>query len=119
MNPNSSEIFVPIVVEIATNARIDYANTTIMFNYNMYAMNGPGVTMIPSDKSKPPSERNGEIRIWTKNGYETRSGWNLSDNGHFVESGAVFTLEELGFVDSNGNLLSTTITLYVEGHSVC
>ena len=118
MNPWSSEIFVPIVVQIDTNALIDYANTTIMFDYAMYAMNSAGVTMIPSDRSKPPTERNGEIRIWTKNGHETRSGWNLSDNGHFVESGVAFTLEELGFVDSNGNLVTDTITLYAEGVSL-
>ena len=117
-NPMSSEIFVPIVVRIEDFDQIDYANSTLMFDYAMYAMNGPGVTMIPSDTTKPPVDRNGEIRIWTKNGYEMRSGWNLADNGHFVESGIWFTLEELGFLDEYGDLITTTITLYVEGVSL-
>jgi len=111
-NPNSSEQFVPIVLQIIQDNSIDYANTTITFDYTMAEM-----SLLP-DKTKAPSYNDGEIRIWTRDGGQVRMLWNLKDGGNLVETGVDFTLQELGFLDSNGTLITDTITLYVEGVSV-
>ena len=112
MNPNSSERFVPIVVQMATSDQIDYANTTITFDYMMAEM------LLLPDKTKAPSYCDGEIRIWTRDGGQVRTLWNLKDGGNLVETGVDFTLQELGFMDQYGVLITDTITLYVEGMSV-
>ena len=112
MNPNSSESFVPIVVQIDTSGNIDYANTIMTFDYMMAEM------LLLPDKTKAPSYCDGEIRIWTRDGGQVRTLWNLKDGGNLVETGVDFTLQELGFMDQYGVLVTDTITLYVEGVSL-
>ena len=59
------------------------------------------------------SDSDGNIRIWTKDGDQPRSGNDIKQGGNLVMDGAIYTAAQLGFTDNN-----RTITLYVEGHRV-
>jgi hypothetical protein len=75
-------------------------------------------TMTGYTPGSPPRFGDGNVRIWTKDGDQPRSANSIHLGGNLVMDGAYYTAQNLGFADSNGNLLTTTITLCVEGHSV-
>ena len=50
-NPNSSRQFIPIVVQITTSTMIDYANTTVSFDYKMFSITPPQDTSQPSTQA--------------------------------------------------------------------
>jgi hypothetical protein len=68
--------------------------------------------------SPPQQFGDGNVRIWTKDGNEPRNASDIKLNGNLITDGAIYTSQQLGFADNNGNLLTNMITLYVECHSV-
>jgi len=106
---NCSEKFVPIVIEIPQG--INLANATFQFDF----WSG-STTMTGYSPASPPRFGDGNIRIWTKDGDQPRSASDVKQYGNLVMDGTSYTAQNLGFTDSSGNLLTNTITLYVEGH---
>jgi len=107
---NCSEQFVPIMIEIP--ASINLASATFQFDF----WSGSLATGTPG--REPQQFGNGNIRIWMKDGNLPRNGNDIKQYGNIVSDGAIYTAEQLGFADTNGTLLTNTITLYVEGHSL-
>ena len=101
---NCSERFVPIVIEIP--AGIDLASAKFQFDFWSGSLPMSGFT-----PGSPPRFGDGNIRIWTKDGNEPRSGNDIKQYGNLVSDGVSYTAEQLGFTAAN-----RTITLYVEGH---
>ena len=119
---NNSEKFVPFEIEVPEYILL--ANPTFQFDFVEGFRTAPGQSYHLSWPSQS-LVNDGRIRIWNKDGNQTRSGRYINDNyGNLVENTGIgvgntsYTAQNLGFLDFYGNLNSTTVTLYIEGYSL-
>ncbi len=103
---NKSAVFVPIVLEVKG---IDADDFKIKLTYS--ASDPAGVTRSGDGSGINPYSYNlpsGNLRIWTKNGNNSRKKASVNDEGDFVPSGELITFSSLS-PNNNG-----VTTLYVE-----
>jgi hypothetical protein len=105
VNGVRSELFYPIVLEIPQG--IALTDMRIKIDYSFASVTPTNGT------NNPPTNGNGTIRIWKKNGPSARNAITITAGGDLVMptgTSMSYTPTQLGFTDSN-----RVIVLYVEG----
>lgn len=103
----ASAAFVPLVLFIPKNRLSD--KVTFTYSASDPAAIGREGDDVSGYRFTPAA---GGLRIWTKDGANSRKSASVADNGDFVATGTEYNSEDLGF---GGDEEKTTVTFYLEG----
>jgi hypothetical protein len=109
MAQTPGEHFTPLVLTVPSS--IDLAAASFRFQYDgsdplAVTTTGSGIAGDPTILKLPAQ---GTLRLWKKDGDQTRSGNSVGSGGEWIKPGEDMTAAQLGLTDS-----SRTVTFYVE-----
>ncbi|MCF6237714.1 MAG: hypothetical protein L3J79_02695 [Candidatus Marinimicrobia bacterium] len=90
---NASAPFVPLILEVAGDIKLE--QVTVSFNY---AASDPDAIIRTGDQSAGYSYEPapGALRLWSKDGGQSRSVTSISAGGDFIAAGQEYTISDLG-----------------------
>lgn len=108
--PGVNHRFFPMVLDFPSEK--DIATAKVILDYTSSDPNNMGSIQDPASGINIPIPAPGRFRIWKVNADQARNKLPVSEGGDYIEAGAEYTPEQLGF---SSELYGRSITLYVEG----